>query len=782
MHQKLFNKFVLSICFVFGNLLLFAQTDQYAKVRVMCSTEAEEHKLHELGLGIDHVHGKANTGLEFFVNHDDLWKLESSALSFEILIPDFEAFYNERQKQDQAKLPLVKKKLKTAVNFDYGTMGGFYTLGEIEAELDNMRTLFPTLASAKINIGTSIEGRPIWAIRISDNPDVDEAEPAVYYDALHHAREPASMATMMNYMYWLLENYNTDPQVKYIIDERESYFVPVVNPDGYEYNRTTNPNGGGFWRKNRRNNPGTSCVGVDLNRNYSYLFALNNSCASTSACQDDYRGASAFSEPETQAIRDFVEAIEPSTSLTVHSYAGNYILPDVDAGLALEFDKYSEWATDFTDSNEYLYGTGLEMLGYIACGTTDSYLHSEGVYTWTPEMGTTGFWPPQSQIFALVDQHLDGYFYQAWIAGAYADVKSSRVIGDALAGGSFQVQLDVKNKGLNQTATNVTAEIVPSDASIITSGPSSLGSIPAQTYVNNNSNPISISIPAAFAGDDFTMDLVVYQDGVETTRETISICIGVRNILLDESAEAGTTNWTNSGSGKLWLACEDDAYNGDACFCDSEGGNSLDNSSKRFTLNQTIDLTGTTKPHLEFLAKWSIEDFYDEAILEISINGGGSWTTLRNYMENRAWNFQSFDLTPYQSSPNVTFRFTMDTDGGLPGDGFYFDDFKVVDYTPGVGGGLCDDLMLNGDETGIDCGGSLCPPCPCNGDIRVINTINADENSKYSNYVESNISGSTILNNAKSYISAANYIELHPNFEIILGTDVHLYIDDCIND
>lgn len=768
--------------FTFISILLLsslnAQTDRYAKVSITINSHADIHTLDELGLELDHYHRHGDQ-IEIYIKHTDIKALRSTGFVFKTLIPDFESYYIERQIKDQTKIPLARKGKRTADNFDYGSMGGFYTLAEMEQELDNMRLLFPTIVSEKFSIGTSIEGRDIWAVRISDNADTDEAEPTVYYDAVHHAREPASMATMINYMYWLLENYSTDPQVSYIVNERESYFVPIVNPDGYEYNRQTNPNGGGFWRKNRRVNGFSSCRGVDLNRNYSYTYGADNVCSSTSTCSDTYRGSGPFSEPESQAIRDFVNVINPATSFTVHSYSGVYIFPDVVSPTPANFDVYTQWASDYAADNDYLYGSGFEMLGYTACGTTDSYLHSEGVFSVTPEMGFNGFWPPQSEIFALVDEHVSAYFYQAWVAGAYVDVKASRLIGDAIAGGSFQVEVDVKNKGLNQTATNVSIDLMPSDPSISIGAPSSIGTIPAQMIANNNGNPLTVSIPASFAANQFDLEIISFQNGVENTREVITVYVGVATNLLEETADAGISNWTNSsGSGKFWTACGDDAYNGDSSFCDSDGTNSLDDTDRIFTLNQTLDLTTTTRPRLSYFAKWSIEKNYDEASLEISTNGGASWTQLKTYEGNSAWVFESFDLQAYTTSTNVTFRFSMMTDGGLPGDGFYFDDFKVVDYTdaPIV---TCNDLIQNGDETGVDCGGTQCPLCDCTGATRIINTIVADEQSKYSDYIISDVSGASISNAAMTELSAKNYIELYSNFEISIGSVVHLYIEDC---
>ncbi len=114
--------------------------------------------------------------------------------------------------------------------------------------LDSMALLYPNLITVKQAISpiNSIQGRPIYYVKISDNPNVDEPEPEVLYTALHHSREPASLSQLIFFMWYLLENHSTDPDVQFLVNNTELYFIPCVNPDGYEYNKTTNP----IWRWN----------------------------------------------------------------------------------------------------------------------------------------------------------------------------------------------------------------------------------------------------------------------------------------------------------------------------------------------------------------------------------------------------------------------------------------------------------------------------------------------------------------------------------------------------
>ncbi len=289
-------------------LLAFVVTaypQNYKKIKILINNQFDLSKAVELSLDLEEAQHDKNGNISLFVNDDELTELQQSGLGYEVLIDDWKAYYNSLPVLTEEEKALVKMESDMTLGvsgFNFGSMGGFYTFDEIAADLDTMFQLYPNLITQKYSIGTSHEGRTIWAIKISDNPNINEDEPTVGFDALVHAREPQSMATIMYFMWYLLENYGTDPAVTYLVDNREIYCVPCFNPDGYEYNRQTDPNGGGMWRKNRRNNGGS--YGVDMNRNFSYKWGYDNSGSSPDPTSGTYRGPSAFSEPEAQAIRD----------------------------------------------------------------------------------------------------------------------------------------------------------------------------------------------------------------------------------------------------------------------------------------------------------------------------------------------------------------------------------------------------------------------------------------------------------------------------------------------
>lgn len=661
---------------------VFAQSLTYSQVEVHLNSKAQIQQLASLGFDIDHYQSTAEDKIRFFVTPDEKEKLAFHNFNFEVTIPDYAAHYKAMQTADRLLHPNPSKPENVAQGFDLGSMGGFYTFSEVEAKLDEMKTDYPNLITAKTSIGTSVEGRPIWMVKISDNPDIDEPEPAAHFDALHHAREPLSMASTINYMFWLLENYATNPQVQFLVDNRELYFVPVVNPDGYVYNQTTDPNGGGFWRKNR-SLPVGGCEGVDLNRNYGFGYATNNSCSSPDPCSGIYRGPEAFSEPETQAIRDHLANVQPNTAFSTHSTAGTYLMPYGYDTSPPAFDIYSEWASTFLSENDYTYGVTFQMLGYTSCGTTRDYLHSEGIYGWTPEIGGQGFWPPQSTIFDLVAENVRPFFYQSFIAGAYLDVQSHKILGPVLPGETFELVVEIKNVGVEQTATDVGVIAQASSNEIVSPTAAVYNNVPARTKTDNAAQPFQFSIDPGFSDGFFTITVTTTQEGTPNETLTIPVFVGQKEVLFYDDAESGAGNWTAGGSDILWSINEDDSYSGSQSFGDSNDGNSRNDTSNSFSLNETFNLEGVSGPQVQFVAKHSLEE--DDVVhFEISPDNGANWTRLRTYTNNELWTIQSFNLEDYIGSSQVKFRFTMTTDDSRPSDGFYFDDFEVANYVDGI--------------------------------------------------------------------------------------------------
>jgi carboxypeptidase T len=208
---------------------------------------------------------------------------------------------------------------------------GFHTYAEMSADINAVvaaaAVAHPNIIR-KFSIGRSYQGRELWAVKISDNVDLDENEPEVLFDGLHHAREHMAVEMTLAIMHWLVDGYGSDATITNLVNSREIWIVFNVNPDGGEYDIS-----GGryhFWRKNRQPTPGSSYIGSDLNRNYDNHWGCCGGSSSNPA-SNLYRGPRPFSAPETRAIRDFVNSRvvngrqQIRTAITFHT-SGRLIL------------------------------------------------------------------------------------------------------------------------------------------------------------------------------------------------------------------------------------------------------------------------------------------------------------------------------------------------------------------------------------------------------------------------------------------------------------------------
>jgi carboxypeptidase T len=184
---------------------------------------------------------------------------------------------------------------------------GYHDYREMVAEIHQAAADHPDIVRV-FAIGSSYKGRTIWAVEVSDNVGVDEGEPEVMLDALHHAREHLTPEMALYALRLLTDKYGSDTglgrRITDLVDDRRIWIVPMVNPDGLVYDLSGGAYGHGAykgWRKNRQPTPGTSLVGTDLNRNYGYGWTGGGSALAIT-----YPGPRAWSAPETRAIRDFV--------------------------------------------------------------------------------------------------------------------------------------------------------------------------------------------------------------------------------------------------------------------------------------------------------------------------------------------------------------------------------------------------------------------------------------------------------------------------------------------
>ena len=692
-------------------------SQNYKQVEIFLDKSTDIETLLRAGMEFDHLETTKNNSIITFISDKDYSILESTGFNYKILIDDWYKYYESLPQLSPAEKERFIDESKSSYNvsgFGFGSMGGHYTLAEVWQELDSMYMLFPNLITQKMQIGVTENGRPLYAVKISDNPDVSENEPRVSFSALTHAREPQGMMTLIYYMYYLLENYGSNPEVTYLVNNREIFFVPVVNPDGYEYNRSTNPNGGGMWRKNRRNNG--SYYGVDLNRNwgpYAYWNAPNGG-SSTSPSSDTYRGTAPFSEPETGAVKNFIAEKSIKSALNYHTYGNLHIFPY--GALSHETPDsliFREYAADMTQFNHYEVGTDLQTVGYSTRGNSDDYMYDGDtvlnggkIFAMTPEVGTSsdgGFWALQTRIFPLAQDNLFPNLYCTWIAGEYVSLKNPNFDRMYfLPGDTIAMQPVFKNKGLS-AANNLNFEVVSLNPdAIVLNGNAVIGFLdsrsegmvaqPMQVILNPNTpveHEIRLLVTSSLGGNIMA-------------RDTVSFVVGMPVYAFADTSNAIPTYWNVSASptsSPVWETTTSAFYSQPNSYTDSKIGNYIASATVTLSSKSNIDLSGFLNPRLTFWMKHDIEAQWDCGVVLASTNEGSTWTPLQGTFSRSAsgsgkqvpagmpcydgsrlnWVKEEINLSAF-GGQQIRLRFELRTDGSIQKDGWYIDDIGIYYY------------------------------------------------------------------------------------------------------
>jgi carboxypeptidase T len=684
---------------VLANIFLMAQSKIiYSRVKIDLKGKTMS-TLAATGASVDHGDYKKD---EYFIaelSSNELKLIQNAGFTYTVLVADVTKNYQENRtlkskKKVRSGNCFAEKIYNTPNDFQLGTMGDFYTYEEIMAHMDSLTSKYPNLVSVKQVIDTfkTFENRPIYWLKISDNPNVDENETEIFHNALHHAREPMSVMQMIYYMYYLCENYTSDSEIKYFVDHSEQYFIPVVNPDGYIYNQTTNPSGGGMWRKNRRDNlDGT--FGVDINRNYGYYWGINNTGSSPMTSSDTYRGVAAFSEPETKAIKYFCEQHHFVAALNNHSFSNLLIYPwgynDSNSNDSVAFTVNAKLQTDY---NRYRYGRDMETVGYSTNGTSDDWMYGEQttknkILATTPEIGDPayGFWPPTSDLLNQCNDnlHLNINFMRTVLAYTTLDPINSDYITS-----SYHFAKYVMNNIGYDSNLAFTVKLIP-----ITSNITAIAPI-IYTNLNRYENLID-SIPFTLASNIQHNDIIKYalsiDNGFVTQYDTIVAKYTLHIDTLFNSRCDNLTGWNNIGN---WGNSSLQYVSASNSITESPNGNSANNYNGTITTSLPINLMDKNSAKLLFNAQWTTECEYDYMQVQISANNGVSFENLctRKSMRSKnqsiideaslegmlyEWAYDEASLNDYLNK-NILLRFKIITDGGFTKDGFYLDDVFIL--------------------------------------------------------------------------------------------------------
>ena len=247
------------------------------------------------------------------------------------LIPGFQYHYRVRSDDAQGNQALGDDRTFITRGQAPWTMYHSYArVNSLQSELQRLAAEFPEVVKLT-SIGRSLQGRDILALKLSDNPTTDEDEPEVILTSGLHAREWIAVETLLYTTHELVNRYGIDPEVTRLLDSRQVWILPMLNPDGRVidgYDDGIDPSHSRDWRKNARDNNADGvwdvCDGVDLNRNFELGWGIG---ASASPCHEEYQGLAAGSEPETQALRQFMLTRRAHVVTDIHAYGNELLYP-----------------------------------------------------------------------------------------------------------------------------------------------------------------------------------------------------------------------------------------------------------------------------------------------------------------------------------------------------------------------------------------------------------------------------------------------------------------------
>ncbi|XP_044048740.1 carboxypeptidase A5 [Siniperca chuatsi] len=326
--------------------------------------------------------------------------LETQDVEYSIMIEDLQVLLDEEQEEMESAARVAEP--RNTDSFDFSR---YHSISEIYSFQDMLVAENPNLVS-KVVIGQSYEGRPLNVLKFSTG---GTNRPAIWIDTGIHSREWVTQASGTWFAKKIVTDYGRDPAVTAILNKMDIFLEIVTNPDGYFYTHTSNR----MWRKTRKPNSGSSCVGVDPNRNWDAGFGGPG--ASSNPCSETYRGPRAHSESEVKSIVDFVKSHGNFKAfISIHSYSQMLLYPygytTTPAKDQAELHNLAQRAiTDLASlyGTRYRFGSIINTI-YQASGGTIDWTYNQGIkYSYTFELrdtGRYGFILPANQIIPTAEE------------------------------------------------------------------------------------------------------------------------------------------------------------------------------------------------------------------------------------------------------------------------------------------------------------------------------------------------------------------------------------------
>lgn len=680
-------------------LLQFTLTAQiqenYSKVKISLQNPSQALQLLENGINLENIAIFKNQSFTVELSNSELQKLNSLNIPYEVIIPNMAEYYQKRNLNISIDSinNMIRNSKSVPTQFHLGSIGGFLSLPEIYSDIKLMAQLYPQLISDTIPISntTTVNGNKIYYVKIESPEHPSIQKPQILLTALTHAREPAGMQQLVYLMWYLLENYNTNAEVKFLVDHLDLYFIPCVNPDGYQFNTNANPNGGGMWRKNRRNN-GNYTWGVDLNRNYGYQWGYDDIGSSVNGNDETYRGTTPFSEVETQQIKLLCETHQFSLAINNHCYGNMLIypwghIPQVTPDSVL----FRTYAKELTAENNFIYGTCYEVLNYNANGGSSDWFYGEQttknkIIEFSPEAGDPmdGFWPSANQILPICANYLPMNLALLRLALPYPKLED--LTPPSISSNQFDFIFKITSLG-NVDQSTFEVSINPISSNITSVG--NLLTLSNFQRLESRLDSISLTLQNGILQGDSVVFEVLIDQGDYTYIDTVVKYYGVSTVLFQDSCNS-TIQWSTNG----WDITSLNSYSPPTSFTDSPNGDYMESNQSSIVTTTSVDLSNSVYAHIEYYAKWALETNFDYVQILVSSDNGNTWDPLASQHTSVGSTFQDQGNPIYHGFQNewvhevvpltnflgetIKVKFELMSDGALNFDGFYFDDFKII--------------------------------------------------------------------------------------------------------
>jgi len=585
----------LTICLLLLFVLLFAADLEAQKQRIRITVD-QPALMYVLPRGLD-ICGRGPGYVDAIVDAAMLSAVQRTRLPVAVLDHDVEA------------------KLQSLA-------ADYHSFPSMVSELQNIAATYPGITNLTIE-GQSYQNRDIHCLEISDNPGIDEGEAEVLFIGLHHAREWPSLEICLFICNELTSNYGSDPTITDMVNNRRIFVIPCMNPDGYVYCHDQ----GHDWRKNRHYFSQYGTYGVDLNRNYGGTTngvkdgdwgSVGSASVTHYPDQSTYCGPAAFSEPETQVIRDFILDHDLVAGITYHTYSELVLWPWGYSGSAQTLDDTllksigQGIASRITPQSGYGSYSPTQSAGlYPTTGDTTDWTYGHGFYVegknpffYTVE-ACNEFHPSYSKMQQVMEENFDGAFY------------------------------------LVEQADTIRSSTTPWPL------------------------PANIDAPA------------FDQDGNYTVSWTeINPAAGVDRFELEELSDLAVVTDDAESGGGLWNLS---SFSVSTSRYHSSNHSFRSHSSSYTTGSMTTihPIAVDAGDQLTFWTWYDIENLWDYAVAEVSLDGR-KWDDLELFTgSSGGWKQKSYALDTY-AGQSIYIRFLYTTDAATLEEGFYVDDIHPV--------------------------------------------------------------------------------------------------------